>query len=227
MRKYSRKRKSSIRKAYKIKKEAPLLLYAGRIAEEKNLKFLIRSIDEIRKKAPEAVFVLAGKEERTYKHELDKLITSRGLENNIIFTGNLPERKLIELYHEAKLFIFPSRSETQGIVILEAMASGTPVIAVEGPSVDDFIDDGKNGFIMPEDAKMFADKTIDVLDDEETIKRLSRNAKKKASRFSSEAMVGKIIDEFKQLKPSGGHYKRLRNIKEIINMDWESIIRKA
>lgn len=197
-----------------------IILYAGRIAREKNLEFLVRSMINIIGKKPDTRGIIAGKEsdDGNTKARLERMIKEAGMQQKIIFTGQLDCEELKAYYREADIFLFTSRSETQGLVILEAMAQGTPVIAVDDPSLREFVLNGKNGYLVPEDGS-FSQRAIDVLKDESKMKRLSIGAKETARNFSKRKLATRLVILYKEVLAQNGQ-KTNSNIYKPFTASW-------
>lgn len=118
----------------------------ARLAKEKNLEFLFRAL-AIRKQEAGADFRLAIVGDGPYKAQLMKLAGRLDIREEIIFVGKVPNAQVKNYCKAADLFLFASLSETQGIVLLEAMATGTPVLAVKASGVCDVVVNGKNGYM--------------------------------------------------------------------------------
>lgn len=139
-----------------------LFCTVSRLAKEKNLEFLIDSLS-LRKKQGKADFrlVLAG--EGPEGGRLREYAKRMKLEEEIVFAGRVPNCEVKNYCAAADLFLFASTSETQGIVSLEAMAAGTPVLGVDAPGTRDIVADGKNGYLVKESAACFAEKLDRIL----------------------------------------------------------------
>ncbi len=140
----------------------PLLLTVSRMAEEKNVSFLLESLARIK--------ALYGKEFRMLmvgdgpdRKSLEQFSRQLGLEDSIIFTGAIPNERIPVYFKAADAFLFASKTETQGIVVLEAFAGATPVIAVKASGVEDLVDDGVNGILTGEDTEEYAARVTDFL----------------------------------------------------------------
>ena len=120
--------------------EKVVLLYAGRVSWEKNLRLLIKAYQEMDHTNCHLVIVGDGPALREIKQELDGL--------PVTFTGYLQGEELASTYASADLFAFPSKTETFGQVVLEAMASGLPVVGLQAEGVCDIVEDGKTGFLL-------------------------------------------------------------------------------
>ncbi len=180
------------RQELNIPPEAPLLLYAGRLAKEKNLLFLLQVFERVHSQIPESVFVLTG--DGPDRDHLKSLVKDSLLNRSVFFTGFLDRACLIDLYKAARLFLFASKTETQGLVIIEAMAGGTPAVAIGRMGVVDVIKDGVNGLLAPEDEQEFARIVIELLRDNEYHSALQRGALDTAVELSSEKCALRLLE---------------------------------
>lgn len=163
----------------------------SRLAKEKNLDFQIRGLACLKR--------LLKKKGRTFRHmiigdgpEKKKLICQieeLGLTENIIFIGNVDNQEIKNYQAAADAFLFTSKSETQGIVLLEAMAVGNPVVAVEASGVRDVVKDGVNGYLTEEDAYWWAERTRMVLEEVAKREQLSQAARETAEMYSEEEVA--------------------------------------
>jgi 1,2-diacylglycerol 3-alpha-glucosyltransferase len=132
-----------------------LLLYVGRVAFEKNIGFLLRMFVKLRAARPDAMFVIAG--EGPARESLVKLARSLGVENAVRFIGYLDRAsELPDCYAAGDAFVFASRTETQGLVLLEAMAQGTPVVSTAELGTRSILTEGCGAFVVAEDENVFA-----------------------------------------------------------------------
>ncbi|MGN6552838.1 MAG: glycosyltransferase family 4 protein [Verrucomicrobiota bacterium] len=128
-----------------------VLLCVGRIDPIKNQKWLIDQAPRIFKKHPRAILVLAGAcTDEAYGEQMQRKISALGLENRVLLTGGLPpnDPRLIGLFQEAEVLLLPSRSETFGLVILEAWATGTMVLSSRTSGACTLVRDGHNGWLF-------------------------------------------------------------------------------
>lgn len=131
-----------------------VLLYVGRITPEKNIDFLIKVVKKIVKIRKDVVLIMVG--DGILLNSRKRLTRKLKLNQNIIWTGLQPYEKLPLFYGIADLFLFPSRTDTQALVLYEALASGLPVVAIDSLASKAIIHNGKNGFIVPENIFQFA-----------------------------------------------------------------------
>lgn len=135
-----------VREKYGIDKNAFVIGHVGRLALEKNLNFLTNAVIRFLKQHPDTVFLVTGR--GSFEAEMRKLFYDHRLDKQLILTGKATGQDLVDIYHSMDLFVFASKSETQGMVLAEAMASGIPVIALNAPGVREIIMDGDNGFLI-------------------------------------------------------------------------------
>ncbi|RLE34873.1 hypothetical protein DRJ24_03275 [Candidatus Acetothermia bacterium] len=186
----------SPREALGLPGGAQICLYTGRLSEEKNLSFLLRAFARIRLFDSRAVLVIAG--DGPLRSRLEEEAEKLDLKRVVRFTGFLDRPLLVDLYKSADLFLFSSKAETQGLAIVEAMAGGTPAVAVAALGVSDVIMDGLSGVLVPEDEDAFARAALELLGDEERYRRLSRGALAEAERMSVCNSARRLIEIYEE-----------------------------
>ncbi len=202
---FSAKEAKRIRKKY-IEGKTYLLCTVSRLEKEKNIKFILKGLKQLKEKAGDC-FRLLILGEGSLKAELNSLAVQLGLGDNIIFCGCIPHDKLQNYYHACDLFLFASQSETQGIVLLEAMAAGLPVIAVRATGVSDVVKEGKNGFMTGLDIDLWEEKIELVLTHPDVKKRMQKEAIKEAKQYCA-IQVAKSAEQYYQIvlfKSRAGH----------------------
>lgn len=142
-----------------------LLLYVGRIAREKNLSLAIQALHILKQKGFNLALIIAGEgpAKRGFEREAKKL----KLTENIIWAGFLSQEELPELYLISDIFVFPSPSDTQGIVLYEARACGLPIVALRSMASEAIVKDGENGIFAENEPLDFANKIQEVLSNPE------------------------------------------------------------
>ena len=152
----------AFRQQYGIALERPMLLYVGRVAFEKNIHFLLKVVKQLSKIMPEVLLVIAG--EGPAEASLRAAVITLGIAQNVQFIGYLDrEKELNACYKAADIFVFASKSETQGLVLLEAMAQGTPVVAIAELGTASILIEGEGAIIAPEDELIFMQKVRSLL----------------------------------------------------------------
>lgn len=177
--------KGTLRKKLSIKKGEKILLYVGRLGREKSVDFLIRSFETVHKKLPQTHLVIVG--DGPEKENLLSLAKKLNLKQVVHFLGFVSKETLATYYVDADVFVFASTTDTQGMVLFEAMASGIPLVVVNHPTYTDFVKNGYNGFLTNTHEKDFAEAVSRVLIDDKLRKELSENAQKSVARFSVDA----------------------------------------
>lgn len=181
-----------LKSRYPIPPQNQVLLFVGRLTKEKNLEFLIKAFDLVKRRIPDTTLVLTA--QGPLEAELKRLAAQRGMRLNqdIVFTGAVPFETLTHVYHSADLFVFSSMTETQGLVLIEAMAAGLPVVAVRAYGVQNMVDHMINGLLTQCDLNEFSSAICTILENRELYKKLQSQALDKAYRLSSENMTRKL-----------------------------------
>ncbi len=146
LQKFSKGNGNVIRKRLGIPLNAVVIGHVGRLALEKNLEFLSRSVADYLKKDTDVHFLVAG--DGPLKDLVKKIFDEQGIGKRLHLAGVLKGQDLVDCYHAMNIFAFASLSETQGIVLVEAMAAGVPVVAVDAPGVREVVKDGYNGRLI-------------------------------------------------------------------------------
>jgi len=189
---------TAFRRRLGIAEDQPALIHVGRIAFEKNVDFLVRVLHRVRRAMPEAILIIAGEGPalRHVRHLTHKL----GLEANVRFVGYLDRRhELLDCYQAGDAFVFASRTETQGLVLLEAMALGVPVLSTAVMGTRDIMASERGGIIAEEDETDFADKALRILSDRELRRRLGREGRAYVREWSADAMASKLVGFYERV----------------------------
>jgi glycosyltransferase involved in cell wall biosynthesis len=166
-----------IYKKYAIPRNVPIVLYVGRIDPEKSLEILVNSFKKLIKKTPKAHLVMVG--DGTAREKLEKIIKREKIRSQTHFIGRVIGDDLPQIYRTGTVFVITSKTETQSIVLMEAMASGLPAIAVNAGAVTELVKDGENGFILePDDTAGIASGINTIISDKELREKMSKNALK-------------------------------------------------
>ena len=190
---------SGFRSQYAIDPKRPVMLFVGRVAFEKNLAFLLRVIEIARGSHPEILLVIAG--QGPAESRLKRLTRKLGLENNVRFIGYLDRvRELPACYCAAEAFVFASDTETQGLVLLEAMAAGVPVISTAVMGTRDILAPERGALVAPQDAAGFAATISRLLGDAALRARLADEAPQYAREWASDVMARRLADFYHRAK---------------------------
>jgi glycosyltransferase involved in cell wall biosynthesis len=186
------------RAAHGIAPDRPVAVHVGRMAREKNVGFLLEVADRVRGEIPDLLLVLAG--EGPARPELERQVARLGLGPNVLFLGYLDRRiGLADCYRAGDCFLFSSTTETQGLVLLEAMSLGVPVVALAAGGTVDLLA-ARRGALVPEaDREVFAAAVVRLLRDRDLAARLSREAREEAGRWSAGAFARRLASLYGEL----------------------------
>ena len=195
---YSRGDGARFRRKFELPAKQPLLLYVGRVAYEKNIDFLLRMFVRVRAQRPDAALIIAG--EGPAREHLMKLARTLGIADAVRFIGYLDRQTdLPDCYAAGDAFVFASRTETQGLVLLEAMAQGTPVVSTAELGTRSILTPGCGAFVVAEDEAAFAAAAIEALslapDDVRRAQLLAH-----AESWASQAMARRLISFYEKVK---------------------------
>jgi glycosyltransferase involved in cell wall biosynthesis len=181
------------RSAHGIAPERPVMLTVGRVAFEKNLGFLIDVLAEVSREIPEVLLVIAG--EGPALEALRADVAQRGLAGNVLFVGYLDRATgLLDCYRGADVFVFASRTETQGLVLLESMAVGTPVVSTAVMGTRAVLENAPGAHVVEESVTEFSAAVARLLRDPAERRRLgSVAARDVAQRWSGPEMARRLL----------------------------------
>ncbi|MFP4294421.1 MAG: glycosyltransferase [Halothiobacillaceae bacterium] len=189
---------SDFRATHEIAPDRPVLLFVGRAAHEKNIGFLIDIMPAILARHPEALLVIAG--EGPAREALATQVRKTRLQDSVRFVGYMRrDGQLQDAYRAADLFVFASRTETQGLVLLEAMALGTPVVSTAVMGTRDVLRDGAGCLVAEDDPRDFADKVCRLLDDPAWRARLGDSAQAYVQDWDEREKAAQLARRYEQL----------------------------
>ncbi|SJZ59159.1 glycosyltransferase [Selenihalanaerobacter shriftii] len=175
-----------------------ILLFVSRLSAEKNIDFLLKSLEPVLNSKEKLKLLIVG--DGPEKENLIELSVELGVKNQVEFLGKKNREELIKLYKLSDIFVFSSLSETQGMVITEALAGKTPVVALNGTGVKDIIIDGKDGYLLaPDDKRGFANKVTKLLNDRDLLDEMSLNALEKANQYSIQNLAQDMLKYYHSL----------------------------
>ncbi len=178
---------ASLRQQLAIAVDDTVLVSVSRISKEKNIGFMLEALAELKRQGKTSLRLLLvgdGPDRQAIQTQIDTL----GLEAQVTLVGAVPPEEMALYYHVGDVFVFASTSETQGMVILEAMAAGLPVVAVRSSGIDDVVRDGHNGFKTPQNRQKWGQRVVELVEDDALRETLGDQAKA----FAADYDIGKF-----------------------------------
>jgi len=185
----------ALRRRYAIPAGDRLLTFVGRLGLEKNVDALIDAMSFVR--TPGARLLVVG--DGPYREDLARHIARDRIGERVTFTGYLGRDDVRAAYHASDALFFASTSETQGLVVAEAMAAGLPVVAVDDLAVADAVADGVNGFLVPEDPRALASAVDRLLGEPSLRSRMSAASLERAEDLCIDRQAGRLVAIYEQL----------------------------
>lgn len=192
---------ADFRRRYGIAAERPVMLFVGRVAHEKNIGFLLRMALQVKHQRPDILLVIAG--EGPALEHLRSEAGTLGLQDNTLFLGYLDRNtELNDCYRAADVFVFSSLTETQGLVLLEAMAQGVPVVAIAEMGTKSILREGEGALVAPQDEKIFAERVLSLFVNREYRLTLGEKAHGYALHWSARYMAERMLKFYRQVLAS-------------------------
>jgi glycosyltransferase involved in cell wall biosynthesis len=191
-----------------VKNKGPIVSYMGLLSETKGIYDFIQAAVILSRKHDDIKFMLAGDWHNRhdfgkFKLKCSKLISENGIDNRINFLGNISGKKKEQFFAQTKVFVMPSyyKSEGQPAVIIEAMASGIPVVSTDHEAIPEMVIEGETGFIVPIKSPEKICQAVDkLLTDTELYKQMCRNSTLRyTSTYSKEKHISRLIDLFNSI----------------------------
>ncbi len=180
---------ASFKSKYGIDESDEVVLYVGRISSEKNLDILIPMIKKVLKKHPKARLLYVGDFE--YRTTLEQAARDSGVGDRITFTGSLPRESLGTVYAAGDVFVFPSLTDTQGLVLHEAAHAGLPFVIID-QHISEVVISGENGLIAHNNPKSLADCVVRLLGDSKLREQYGARSRQLALLYGEYSQVKKI-----------------------------------
>ncbi len=171
-----------------VKHKGRTILHVGRLCKEKNIQFIMKALKNILNGDTKLVITSDG----PYKEELMKLAKKLKIEKNVTFTGYLSKKELAKVYARSDLFVMASLSETQGIVLTEAMAFSLPVVVLDSPVTGNFVRQNKIGLVAGR--KNFASCVKKLLNCRKKLRKIALNE------YSIKRCTDKLLDIYKRIR---------------------------
>lgn len=183
------------RQAWNIAPGRPLLVHAGRLAFEKNCEFLLQMLVEVKREVPDCLLAIAG--EGPARQQLERQARQLGLAESVLFTGYLKrDGSLEDFYCAGDAFVFASRTETQGLVLLESMALGTPVVALAEMGTREILRPEAGCLVAADEISDFAAHCVRLLRDPALRAALGARGRAYAQSWSAPVLARQMLEYY-------------------------------
>lgn len=190
-------RRAALESDYPVLAGRRILLFAGRVTEEKGIDFLLPVLARVRRATPDVALLIAG--DGPHRRALENKVVEAGLTDSVAFSGYLPYEDLPLVYAASDIFVFPSRTETLGLCTIEAMSAGLPVVAIGEMGTRDVMQGDNGGFMVKAEEEAFAQAIMLLLDDEALRRSKSAEARAWSERFGIAAATDRLLGLFAEL----------------------------
>lgn len=211
---FTKKPKGFLRKKLNLSPDKKILLYVGRLGKEKSIDFILKAFVLVKKKSPNTCLVLVG--EGPEDTELKRLATRLQIADSVYFIGAVPYVQLVHVYNDADLFVFASKTETQGMVLLEAMACEVPVAIVADPALEMVVKHASNGSVSKRTPVAYAEAMVHILENKQYTTKIIREAKKTVLSFSIDRTTSLLEKTYTELIQKYAHKKPRDFMKDVL-----------
>ncbi len=211
---------TAVRQKHGWRDDQRVILSLGRLANVKNWPLLIDAAKIILEKYPDTYFALIG--DGPERDSLEKKVKKLGIGDRFEFVGRVPYEDVASYLQAGDLFAYASVTETQGLVTLEALAAGLPVVAVDASGTNETVDNGVDGLLTPNDPEKLADAIARVLSDEALYHQLKEAAKAKSEAWDIRVLSQKLLDIYAQAAADhkAGRTMRMDEKKSVFDVYW-------
>lgn len=199
----------SLKKELNIKKDDFVILFVGRIAKEKSIDFLIKNLKAILKKVPKARMIIVG--DGPDMNELALLVRENKLDKHVTFTGKVPWSEIPKYYQLTNVFVTASKTETQGLTVIEAMAAEKPVVAIKDESFELVMKDKQDGLFF-ETKEEYQRLIIDLYNNPSYAKMIAKQARITANAYNPEVYAKRVLEVYESVIN-----KDTNTLKKVIN----------
>lgn len=214
-------KRTEIKKKYNLKEDDKIILFVGRVASEKSIDKIVKALAIIKKRDISKVkLLIIG--DGPAMDELKQLARTLKIEKDVIFAGTVSYEEIRHYYKMAYVFTIASTTETFGIVTIEALASGVPVLAVKAPGAVDILTDGVDGLLVDNDVEKFANALEKIIREPELREKLSRGALKTSEKYSIDTISERMLNLYREvIEIEKSKSKEKKNfIKDILSINY-------
>lgn len=203
-----------LKKELNIKKGDFVILFVGRIAKEKSIDFLINNLKTILKKAPKAKMLIVG--DGPDMNELALLVRKNKLDKYVTFTGKVLWSEIPKYYQLANVFVTASKTETQGLTVIEAMAAEKPVVAIRDESFELVMTDKQDGLFF-ETKEEYQRLIMDLYNNPSYAKMIAKQARITANGYNPEVYAKRVLEVYQSVlnKDTNALKKAINKVKKV------------
>jgi len=193
--------RAELRREFGLEEEKKIVLFVGRLYHRKGLEILLRSIPPVLQEFNDVKFAISGTGFKKKEESLRKLAKKLEIEDHVTFLGYVPDEKLPDLYAASDIFVLPAIYENFPFAILEAQATGLPVISTKVGGIPEFLADNENGFLVdPGDSTQLTQRILTLLQDPKLAKEMGRRGRSLIEeKFSWRLITSQVIDLYHKL----------------------------
>lgn len=211
----NKKELENLKKELNIKKDDFIILYVGRIAKEKNIEFLINNLKDISKKIPKTKMVIVG--DGPDMNDLALLVHKNKLDKKVIFTGKVPWNDIPKYYQLANVFVTSSKTETQGLTVIEAMAASKVVVAIKDESFLLVMTDQQDGLLF-ETEEEYKNLIYKIYSDKKFADMIAKQARITANQYNPVVYAKRVLKIYESVinKDTNVFKKVIHNVRKVI-----------
>jgi glycosyltransferase involved in cell wall biosynthesis len=193
--------RAELRREFGLEEEKKIVLFVGRLYHRKGLEILLRSIPPVIQEFGDVKFAISGTGFKKKEQSLRDLAKQLDIEDTVKFLGYVPDEKLPDLYSASDIFVLPAIYENFPFAILEAQATGLPVISTKVGGIPEFLADNENGFLIdPGDPAQLTQRVLALLQDPKLAEEMGRRGRKLIEeKFAWRLITGQVIDLYSKL----------------------------
>ncbi len=197
----SRPNRAGLRREFGLEEKQKIVLFVGRLYHRKGLETLLHSIPPVLREFKDVKFAISGTGFKKKEESLRRLAKKLKIEDHVSFLGYVPDEKLPDLYAASDIFVLPAIYENFPFAILEAQATGLPVISTKVGGIPEFLVDNENGFLIdPGDSKQLTQRVLTLLQHPNLAKEMGdRGRKLIEEKFSWRLIASQVIDLYHKL----------------------------
>lgn len=174
----------------------PLLLYLGRVTKEKNISFLLQSFSRVHADRPDIKLVIVG--DGPYRSHIEKEVEESGLAGSVVFTGYLQGQDRLDAFAAGDIFCMTSKTETQGMALLEAAASKLPLAVISDRAYEYIAHEGYNAIVAPDDIEEYSSQVLALLNDPRRRVEYAHNSLKLSHQFSIAHQAKQLVELYEK-----------------------------